>query len=91
MIRVRENDKLIGRTKLSISHRMTGLLCAAFKVMSYSLLTFSVLRNFFCRPINTMFVKVSCCDIPGERGSQTLSLRAACWPALVHKVAQFSS
>jgi len=35
MIRVRANDKVVGRTKLSKSQRMTGLLGAAFNVMSY--------------------------------------------------------
>jgi len=45
----------------------------------------------FCRPINITFVNMSCCNIPGERGSQTLSFGAAYWPALVQTVAYFSS
>jgi hypothetical protein len=89
MIRERANDTVVGRTKLSKSQRMTGLLCAAFKLISYSLLTFSVLRSchiMFCRPIIIMSVKLSYCGILGEWGSQTLPLGAACWPALVHTV-----
>ena len=35
MIRVWANDNEVGRTILSKSQIMTGLLCAAFKVMSY--------------------------------------------------------
>ena len=37
------NDRAVGSTKVGKTQRMIGLLCAVLKVMSYSLLTFSLL------------------------------------------------
>ena len=37
MLKERLNDKAVGLAKLDETQRMIGLLCAVFKVMSYSL------------------------------------------------------
>ena len=42
-LKVRWNDKAVGRTKLVKTQKVIGLLCAALKVMRYSFKAFSAL------------------------------------------------
>ena len=43
MLKVRWNDKVVGRTKLGKTQQVIGLLCAVLNVMRYSFQAFSVL------------------------------------------------